>query len=249
MSVSAVAVLGLVLACAAMPSAWLAFDAPANSSQRRLRVVALALLALFTAGFLSVALGIAEYVDLRLGPVSREALGILYPLCILGKWCGHPVTLGLLALALAAWLWQGGRTRRALALLAAVGGEFATCAIIKISVGRARPPGNLDRATDAAFPSGHASNSVLLFGVLLVLLAGSRRFARFRGLLSAAYVVAFTLIGASRIVLRAHAGLDVLSGYAWGAYWLALLVMSWNGAWCRAETSGPPEGEETDAIA
>ncbi|MBI2945637.1 MAG: phosphatase PAP2 family protein [Candidatus Wallbacteria bacterium] len=236
MSASVIAVLALLGACAAIPFLWMRFDSQGNSSQRRLASVSLLLLGLFVFGYFA-ATALPGEVDFRLDPTSKESLGWVYPLICLAAFIGKPSILIVMAIVMTASALAAGSARRAWTLLAVVAGEFATCALLKHTIGRARPAGNLEAAADLAFPSAHASNCVLVYGALLVMLTQTRRLAPLRGLLSAAYVVFITGMGASRILMRAHSGLDVLSGLAWGAYWLALLVLVWNGAWC----SSPPK--------
>ena len=40
---------------------------------------------------------------------------------------------------------------------------------------------------------------------------------------------------APTVLARAHWGIDVLSGFAWGGFWLATTVIALNGPWCAAE--------------
>ncbi len=238
MSASVITVLALLLACAAIPFLWMRFDSEGNSSQRRLAGVSLLLLGLFVFGYFA-ATALPGEVDFRLDPTSKASLGWVYPLIQAVAFAGEPAVLSFLALGMAAAALKAGSARRAWVLLTIVAWELATRGFLKYTIDRARPAGNFEAATNMAFPSGHASGCVLLYGALLVMLTQTRRLAPFRGLLSATYVAFITGMGASRILMRAHSGLDVLSGFAWGAYWLALLVLVWNGAWCTSPPTLP----------
>src|SRR6266511_1423307 len=91
--------------------------------------------------------------------------------------------------------------------------------------GRARPPARFDLGytfSGYAFPSGHATESLAVWGMLALLTAGMMRGHRYVPFVVATLVVA--LVGASRIYLGAHWLSDVLGGFALGGLWLALLV-------------------------
>jgi membrane-associated phospholipid phosphatase len=76
-----------------------------------------------------------------------------------------------------------------------------------------------------SFPSGHASGSMVFYGmlayVLLVLCP-----ARFHRRIVAGAVVVITLVGVSRILLQVHYFSDVMAGYATGLAWLTLCAGS-----------------------
>lgn len=76
-----------------------------------------------------------------------------------------------------------------------------------------------------SFPSGHASGSMVFYGMLayLLLVLCPPRFHR--GIVIAAVTV-ITLVGISRILLQVHYFSDVLAGYCTGLAWLTLCVGS-----------------------
>lgn len=136
---------------------------------------------------------------------------------------GTGVVAGL-ALTVAVVLAWRRPERRGDALLIAVvvAGVGALIVVSKPIVGRARPPlaQRLVEETNQSFPSGHATASVALLGVLLVVLLPlvSRRWARMLMIIGALLVVA--LIGFSRLYLGVHWATDVVGGWLTGATWL-----------------------------
>jgi undecaprenyl-diphosphatase len=87
-----------------------------------------------------------------------------------------------------------------------------------------------------SFPSGHASGSVVTFGVLAALAAErwpARRFVFWS--LAAALALA---IGASRVVLDVHYLTDVLAGWCLGLAWLAASMLVRDALRARPTASG-----------
>jgi undecaprenyl-diphosphatase len=96
---------------------------------------------------------------------------------------------------------------------------------VKPLVARARPPARSDVGytfSGFAFPSGHATESLAVLGMLALVTAGVMRRHRYVPFVVASLIV--LLVGASRIYLGAHWLSDVLGGYALGGLWLSLLV-------------------------
>ena len=97
--------------------------------------------------------------------------------------------------------------------------------LVKQLVARARPPARFDvgyRFSGFAFPSGHATQGLAVWGMLALLTAGAMPKRRYVPFVVALLIV--LLVGTSRIYLGAHWLSDVLGGYALGGLWLSLLV-------------------------
>jgi membrane-associated phospholipid phosphatase len=105
-------------------------------------------------------------------------------------------------------------------------GAVALSNIVKPAVGRLRPPPTtwIGHYSGGSFPSGHATQAIAFYGMLAAILSiGRPSHDRMLLWLGAAGVT--LLVGASRIYLGAHWLTDVLSGYALGAAWVAIIVV------------------------
>ncbi len=128
----------------------------------------------------------------------------------------------------------GRRSWTALVLLGAsyAGGE-AFFQILKAVIRRPRPPAALaiGHFAGTALPSGHATLSVAVWGMLAALAAGAA--PRFRSGVAAwaGAAVIVVLVGLTRLYLGAHWLSDVLAGWALGALWLAALLVSTSRPW------------------
>lgn len=125
-------------------------------------------------------------------------------------------------------VWRARRaTWRPLGLLAAAYlGSAALFRVVKALTGRVRPPSSvaIGHYTGLAFPSGHATQAVAVWGMLATLAAASVPAWRTKVLLWTGALVVVGLVGVSRIYLGAHWLTDVLGGWAGGALWLVVLL-------------------------
>jgi membrane-associated phospholipid phosphatase len=139
---------------------------------------------------------------------------------------GDAATLSVIGLLVFFALLRRQGFRLALVWGAAVGGNALLNVSLKLVFARARPvhDGGLVLADGFSFPSGHASGSVVTYGMLaylaLRLLPGRWHLP---ALLLAA-LAAFS-IGSSRVFLRVHYPSDVLAGFASGSAWLAMCIL------------------------
>ncbi len=173
----------------------------------------------------------------RADPTLVDALRI-------GSVALDPWVFRLAVLAVAVWLWHRGARRLALwALITmAIGGVLGV--VLKLLVDRARPtfPEPVATASGYSFPSGHALNSMLGVGVLVlvflpVLTRGGKTMAYALG---AALVL---LTGYDRIALGVHYVSDVLAGWV-----VALACLAGTSAgfeiWRREQGQRPSEVDD-----
>ncbi|MFW5833754.1 MAG: phosphatase PAP2 family protein, partial [Pseudomonadota bacterium] len=108
-------------------------------------------------------------------------------------------------------------------LVVALGGLFWV-SLIKLTLQRPRPVDVYEGISAFAFPSGHATTSIVVYGFLGFLLirgaAPERRTPIAAPLLALIVAIAF-----SRIYLGVHWVSDVLAGVAFGGAWVALSAL------------------------
>ena len=158
-----------------------------------------------------------------------------------------PWVLRLVVLAAVVWLWRRGARRLAAwaATTTVIGGLLGI--ILKILVLRARPSFDepVAQSPGYSFPSGHALNSVLCAGVLiLVFLPVLRHRGRVLAMVVAASVVLLT--GFDRVALGVHFVSDVLAGWVVALACLAATAAGFE-IWRREEGMAPsPVSEGID---
>ncbi len=134
-----------------------------------------------------------------------------------------------LGLAVGGWYWwRRGQPRSFILLAAAYGGSELLSETVRALTRRARPPARLAAGhfDGFAFPSGHATHSVAVYGMLAVVLAaGMPRWPRKVAVWAGAVSIA-TAVGVTRLYLGAHWLTDVLGGWALGSLWLFLVVVA-----------------------
>ena len=139
-------------------------------------------------------------------------------------------TLTLTSLCIAGTLWLLRLRQRGLCLgwvLAFVGNALLN-RTLKDIFERTRPvhDNGLAFADGWSFPSGHASGSVVAYGMLaylLVRLLPARHAPAHLPIVAAAAALAFT-IGSSRVFVQVHFASDVLAGFASGTAWLVVCI-------------------------
>ncbi|HEX3326030.1 MAG TPA: bifunctional DedA family/phosphatase PAP2 family protein [Actinomycetota bacterium] len=124
------------------------------------------------------------------------------------------------------WWARARSLRPGLVLFGSYAGALALSNVVKLLVDRPRPPAGLMlvHVTGSAFPSGHAAQSIAVYGVLAALLAGSGASWTTKVMSWSAALLLSGIIGVSRLYLGAHWLTDVLAGWALGALWLFALV-------------------------
>ncbi|HEX9401730.1 MAG TPA: phosphatase PAP2 family protein [Anaeromyxobacter sp.] len=133
-----------------------------------------------------------------------------------------PATLAL-SLAAAVAALAGGARRTAAVLVAGWAANALAVHLLKALFGRVRPvlAYTVAALPTPSFPSGHAMNAVVVFGLLAAV--ASRRWPRARVALTALALALALGAGASRVYLGVHYPTDVLGGFAAGAAVLALV--------------------------
>jgi membrane protein DedA with SNARE-associated domain/membrane-associated phospholipid phosphatase len=125
-----------------------------------------------------------------------------------------------------AWRWRTGGWQPLGMLAAAYGGAWLLSKLVKSIVGRPRPPlaTMAEHVTGMAFPSGHATNSAAVYGMLAVLAGTALGPWRAKVGAWAGLVLVVLAVGFSRLYLGVHWLTDVLAGWALGAAWVLVLV-------------------------
>ncbi|MFD4375987.1 phosphatase PAP2 family protein [Streptomyces sp. NPDC058486] len=192
--------------------------------------LALLLLVLVVAGW-SPLLSFDRAVDEALHRSALAHPGFTRLNRVLSDWVWDPLTLRVLAFAVALVLARYGRRRLALwvagTVLAALGVQQAAKAL----VGRERPVWRdpVDSASFAAFPSGHAMTAAVVCGLLLwVLAVVGREPWRGWGTVAGLAVVSVLGVGWTRIYLGVHWPSDVLAGWLMGWCCVAVAIVTYR---------------------
>ena len=181
------------------------------------------MLALRTPGDLATPIGLTA---LKQAMVDVTALG------------GETVLTLVVVLAIGFLLASRHLLTAALVFGGTVSGSIAV-QVGKRLVGRERPAlvDHLVEVSSASFPSGHASNSAIIYltMALTVMQIVPRQAARW--FLFAATLALVGTIGASRVYLGVHWPSDVLAGWSAGALW----ALAWwaLGSWLRLRHARP----------
>lgn len=145
---------------------------------------------------------------------------------------GGTAALIAVALTLSGLLWVLQRRALNLGLWLTVLGSQAMLWVGKWSFGRSRPDALIEAVpSSAAFPSGHATGAMAIYGFLayaLARLAGTER-QRIETVFWIAVVIG--LVAFSRIYLQVHYPSDVAAGLLTGGLWLlcGIALSEWHG--------------------
>ena len=163
----------------------------------------------------------SDTIQATLSPGAFQAFALVTHL-------GDPLTLTGLGVAGAGFLLWRRHYELCVGWVLAIGGNAVLNPALKRIFERARPVhDNLRAFADGfSFPSGHASGSVVAYGMLAYLavqLLPARWLDARLPVLLLATAVAFTIC-ASRVFVQVHFATDVLAGMASGSAWLAVCI-------------------------
>jgi undecaprenyl-diphosphatase len=137
---------------------------------------------------------------------------------------GGVLTLTLVTLVVAGYLWLNGQRRAMVFLLAATAGALVFSLALKGFFDRPRPQlvPHLSNVATTSFPSGHSMLSAAVYltlGTLLARLVKPRRLKLY--FIGVAMTLTF-LVGLSRVYMGVHYPTDVLAGWMAGLGWAML---------------------------
>lgn len=154
--------------------------------------------------------------------LALAAIGFTY----MGNWW----TVVVITMLAALWMLWKGRRREALLLIIASFTGRVLVILEKEWFARLRPEEHLRlvEVNYQSFPSGHAANAMIVYVGIALLAFDDARWRRWA--VGAALVLAL-FVGVSRPMLGVHWPSDVLGGWAFGAFWLLLVlyVADWVG--------------------
>lgn len=138
------------------------------------------------------------------------------------SYLGAQALIATLVLIAAVLIVRRDWSRLKLLIVACLGSAILNAAL-KAVFQRSRPEfaAEFDQ-TSWSFPSAHAMNSLVVYGLLAYWLA--QRIDRARHWIFVGTVVLVAAIGYARIYLGVHYLSDVIAGYAAGATWLAVCI-------------------------
>jgi membrane protein DedA with SNARE-associated domain/membrane-associated phospholipid phosphatase len=128
---------------------------------------------------------------------------------------------------MSAWLLWQRHWRITLHWLITVAGVAAMTEALKAYTAIARPPLLDTAALGYAFPSGHASISIAVFGFLAVAIARELR-SNWHWLPYSSAVFLVVAISFARLYLGAHWFTDILGGWSLGLAWVALMGIAYR---------------------
>jgi membrane-associated phospholipid phosphatase len=134
----------------------------------------------------------------------------------------------------------------AFAIAVMVAASFATTGI-KLWLGRGRPEWQdaVDQLTSKSFPSGHASSSAALAGILILLAWSFLRRGRLRWLVTGVAVVVWVGTCLDRVLLGRHYPSDVVAGSFLGVAILLVGIVVFDPARVRPRDGGPSPGVDS----
>jgi undecaprenyl-diphosphatase len=134
---------------------------------------------------------------------------------------GSATVLLFISALVIVYLLLSRQARTALFVFAATAGGIGMGGLLKLVYARPRPNlvPHLADVTSSSFPSGHATDSAIVYLTLAALLARAVPEAALRITIIGAAILLSLLIGVSRVYLGVHWPSDVVAGWSIGAAW------------------------------
>ena len=154
------------------------------------------------------------------------------------SWLGAPALSAVLVVAIIAFAWRRDWLRAGALAAAGVGGTALNYGL-KTLFHRGRPEYSSEFIHRASwsFPSGHAMDSLIVYGFLAFLLLERTTSPTKRRLIVAAAAVLIGTIGFSRMYLGVHFLSDVVGGFLAGMVWLMVCIAGYEFAQARQTNS------------
>jgi undecaprenyl-diphosphatase len=133
----------------------------------------------------------------------------------------EPAIVTFILLIMAVFLWFRDSKGDSLFFLILMLLSFTSIELVKLVMHKARPPNMLIIVSGYSFPSGHATMSVVLFGLIIYLILKHIKNRYYKLIMTSISSVMILLIGYSRIYLNVHWFSDVIGGYALGMFLLS----------------------------
>src|SRR5262249_32279459 len=120
------------------------------------------------------------------------------------------------------------RYERAVLILLSLVASSLFFSVIKLLVGRPRPPLEEARIVQGgfSFPSGHATVSATFYGTIAYILIRNVKSEVVKALIGLVAALLVLAIGLSRVYLGVHYPSDVVAGWIAGVFWLVLVAVA-----------------------
>jgi undecaprenyl-diphosphatase len=138
---------------------------------------------------------------------------------------GKPTFLVIVDVLFSLFLWTKNKISMAIVYFIIGNGAAGFNLFLKSFLGRERPA-LWDRIVEVkhlSYPSAHAMNSVVVYGLICYYLMN--QFKPWRWLIFACTFLLVILIGLSRLYLGVHWPTDIIAGYIMGFVWLSIAII------------------------
>lgn len=163
-----------------------------------------------------------SFFESVIGHIPKESYGFM----VIASFLGQPIITFLIIGSIGIWGWYDNKIKLVAASAVGFAGVFIN-SFLKLSFGRERPRSEyVDNMwfDTFSFPSGHASGSIIAYG-LLIYLAWHFLPTPWAIVLTAVLTFLIILIGISRVYLGAHYASDVLGGWIIGSITLLVIIL------------------------